>query len=399
MTRVLALALTGLTGFSGLVYEVAWEKYLATLLGSHSEATAAVLGIFLGGLSVGYATFGKVTRRVVAARHGHRLLGLYGLVEGAIGLYVLAFPTLFLAARTASTMFSHDVFGLGFALDVTLAALLIGPPSVLMGGTIPILTQALSNNTDESTRFHALVYAVNTAGAFAGALAAGFFLVPTLGLVVVMRVMGGVNLVAGAIFVLLGVLRGRTASPAAAPPPGSEATPRIEGFGSYATAAARRDSGVHRRTGSLRRGQRSGAPGPRDHSPRRSSRGEHRGAGAHAVPPHSRLSRRARLLPGRPWPRALHGLRSGRCRRCAQLAHATRALGEAFPGGLRWGLCEASERVRRIDREVAQRRRRSVDRGTLGAGRIPDQSPRRPGGRDPRGRSGAPSPASAGCPR
>ena len=53
MTRALALALTGLTGFSGLVYEVAWEKYLATLLGSHSEATASVLGIFLGGLILG----------------------------------------------------------------------------------------------------------------------------------------------------------------------------------------------------------------------------------------------------------------------------------------------------------------------------------------------------------
>lgn len=47
MTRGLALALSMLTGFSGLVYEVYWEKYLATLLGSHCEATAAVLGIFL----------------------------------------------------------------------------------------------------------------------------------------------------------------------------------------------------------------------------------------------------------------------------------------------------------------------------------------------------------------
>ena len=51
MVRALALALTVLTGFSGLVYEVAWQKYLAALLGSHSEATAAVLAIFLGALA------------------------------------------------------------------------------------------------------------------------------------------------------------------------------------------------------------------------------------------------------------------------------------------------------------------------------------------------------------
>ena len=48
MTRFNALLLTVLTGFSGLVYEVAWQKYVATLLGSHAEATAAVLAIFLG---------------------------------------------------------------------------------------------------------------------------------------------------------------------------------------------------------------------------------------------------------------------------------------------------------------------------------------------------------------
>ena len=42
MTRLIALLLTLLTGFTGLVYEVTWQKYLATLLGSHGEATAAV---------------------------------------------------------------------------------------------------------------------------------------------------------------------------------------------------------------------------------------------------------------------------------------------------------------------------------------------------------------------
>ena len=62
VTRPLALFLTLLTGFTGLVYQVTWQRYLATLLGSHSEATASVLGIFLGGLSVGYALFGRVTR-------------------------------------------------------------------------------------------------------------------------------------------------------------------------------------------------------------------------------------------------------------------------------------------------------------------------------------------------
>src|SRR4029453_3364258 len=90
MTRFIALLLTALTGFSGLVYEVVWQKYLATLLGSHSEATAAVLAIFLRGLALRYAPFGRATRRLVArARVRGRpapLALFYACAEGSIGL-------------------------------------------------------------------------------------------------------------------------------------------------------------------------------------------------------------------------------------------------------------------------------------------------------------------------
>jgi predicted membrane-bound spermidine synthase len=211
MVKTLALALTVLTGFSGLVYEVAWQKYAATLLGSHSEATAAVLALFLGGLSMGYALFGRVTRRVVdraaAARKPPRLLLLYGIVEAGIGVLALSFPWLFAAVRALSWAIPHEVSGPGFAMDVVLVGLLILPPTVLMGGTIPVLTQALARGLADATRTHALVYGFNTAGAFAGALLGGFVLVPQLGLERVVLAMGLVNLAAGASFGALGLVR------------------------------------------------------------------------------------------------------------------------------------------------------------------------------------------------
>ena len=40
MVRLIALLLRVLTGFAGLVYEVAWQKYLAALPGSHGAASA-----------------------------------------------------------------------------------------------------------------------------------------------------------------------------------------------------------------------------------------------------------------------------------------------------------------------------------------------------------------------
>jgi len=222
MLRLVALLLTLLTGFSGLVYEVAWQKYLAILLGSHSEATAAILGVFLGGLSLGYALFGRITSRHVdrAAGSGRapRLLWLYGVVEAAIGLYALLFPLAFQAAQAVSLWLPGGSGTLGFGMDVLLTALLIGPPATLMGGTIPILTQALSRSVSDATRLHAFVYAFNTAGAFMGALAAAFLLIPWLGLESTVRLMGVVNLAAGLLFLLLGLRSHPVSAPAQAAP-------------------------------------------------------------------------------------------------------------------------------------------------------------------------------------
>jgi spermidine synthase len=224
VTVVCVLLVTVLTGFTGLVYEVSWERYLATLLGSHSEATAAVLGLFLGGLSVGYAWFGAVARRAVesgerAANEAH-LLRIYGLVEIGIGLHAFLFPWIFDGIRAVSVALPVAADGLlSFAIDVGLCAILIGPPTVLMGGTIPLLTQALAGSVTRATRFHALVYGCNTLGAFAGALGAAFILVPRFGLPGVVGAMGVLNVLAGSALV------GLSRRPFTAMPTGEEAEP------------------------------------------------------------------------------------------------------------------------------------------------------------------------------
>jgi len=236
--RSIALVLTTLTGFTGLVYEVLWQRYLATLLGSHGEATAAVLAIFLGGLACGYALFGSLARRLVrsaaASAAAPRLLFSYGIVEAGIGIYAFAFPLLFLAARRVSLANPIGFEGAAFAFDVALTILLIGPPTVLMGGTIPLLTQGLVAGIADATRLHALVYATNTLGAFLGAVAGGFVLLPRLGLTNAMVSMGAINLAAGIVFVVLGSPR---SAPVPTTPPQSHAERESLGLGPYLIAA------------------------------------------------------------------------------------------------------------------------------------------------------------------
>ena len=208
MNRALVLALTVVTGATGLVYEVAWQRTLATLLGSHAEATAAVLALFLAGLSAGYALFGALSRRIVerAARRSEPppLLRAYGLVEAGIGVFALAFPLAFAGVQRASLALPVTGETTAFALDVALSAVLVLPSTLLMGGTVPLLTQGLSRSVEDATRFHAFVYAFNTAGAFLGALAGGFVLLPWLGLRNVMLAMGAVNVCVGGAFLWLG---------------------------------------------------------------------------------------------------------------------------------------------------------------------------------------------------
>src|SRR5262245_3048273 len=106
MLRWVVLALTAVTGFSGLAYEVTWQKYLGILLGAHSEATAVVLGLFLGGLSLGYWGLGALARTLVARgrKRGRPapLLVVYGAIEAGVGVWSLCFPFLFPLVRAVS---------------------------------------------------------------------------------------------------------------------------------------------------------------------------------------------------------------------------------------------------------------------------------------------------------
>src|SRR2546426_1051813 len=74
MLRWVVLTLTAVTGFTGLAYEVTWQKYLGILLGAHGEATASVLGLFLGGLSLGYWMLGALARNLGDATRVHALV-------------------------------------------------------------------------------------------------------------------------------------------------------------------------------------------------------------------------------------------------------------------------------------------------------------------------------------
>lgn len=176
------------SGFTGLVYEVVWHKYLTYFMGSHGKATAIILAVFFFSLSLGYRFFGRVSHRLLKNK-----LFLYGLIEGLIGAYSLVSPSIFNFLSSHNSLWTTDPF-LDIIFSLVLTFGLIGFPTFLMGGTIPVLTDALVSTPSKSHRIHALIYGTNTAGAFGGTICAGFILLEWWGLPLTLMYTGLLNL-------------------------------------------------------------------------------------------------------------------------------------------------------------------------------------------------------------
>ena len=133
------------SGLSALVYQTAWQRMLQLVFGASTAASAAVLGIFLGGLGLGGAWLS--TR---AERHPKPLF-LYGNFELGVALAAAVSPLLVeLAGIVYFRLGGSGTLGwFGATLvRLVLAVLVMGPAVVLMGGTLPAAARAVESDDD-----------------------------------------------------------------------------------------------------------------------------------------------------------------------------------------------------------------------------------------------------------
>ena len=176
----LAYGVVAVSGFAALAYEVAWTRLLALVIGPTTYAFATMAAAFISGLAIGSAIGARIARR--AARPAV-WLGAMLIVSGTaatVGAYVAATRVpLLVAAEVADP---NVAFGRLVFAEALGTALLLLPMTLALGATFPLALAVASAERVQAGREAARVYAANTAGAIAGALAAGFALVPTLGL-------------------------------------------------------------------------------------------------------------------------------------------------------------------------------------------------------------------------
>lgn len=176
-----------LSGLTGLVYQVTWQKYLSVMLGSHAQAAALVLALFFLFLSLGYEFFGRISYKLSKDR-----LVQYAGIEVVIGVYALYSPNIFQFLFESYSLSSGSLF-----VSIIYSALFLGLPTFLMGGTIPVLTQGLSTSFEASSKTHSLIYAINTLGAFIGVVLGGFYFIESFGLAGTLTITGDANIAIG----------------------------------------------------------------------------------------------------------------------------------------------------------------------------------------------------------
>jgi spermidine synthase len=183
-----------LSGSASLIDQVAWAKALGLIFGHTAYAVATVLAVFMAGLAAGSAYLGRWGE-------GHRQpIALYARIEFLVGATAaLSLPGL--AGVRSLYIAAYPVLGgsppLLLALRFFGAAAVLLIPTFLMGGTLPILVSSVAKNSTELGIRLSQLYSVNTLGAVAGTLMAGFVLLPGCGLRLTIACAVAMNILAG----------------------------------------------------------------------------------------------------------------------------------------------------------------------------------------------------------
>jgi spermidine synthase len=189
------LLLFFLSGFSALVYQVLWMRLLALVFGVTIHAASTVLAAFMAGLALGSIAAGRLADRV------RRPLVAFAVAEAGVAVAALATP---LALAGVEVLYVRLYGGLeawpvvvGLVRFVLSFAVLV-VPTFLMGATLPLVVKSSLRHGTIPGRQVSLLYAGNTAGAVSGALVAGIWMIPQLGISWAFRVAAIVNLLIAA---------------------------------------------------------------------------------------------------------------------------------------------------------------------------------------------------------
>ena len=191
-----------LSGVAGLVYQVVWFKHLSYFLGNTTYSQSIVLATFMGGLAIGAWWWGK------KADGSKNALKLFAWLEVGIAVYCFLYMPIFEGVKSLfislvkSQGWASDS-GIVLSLKFIVSALTMLIPTILMGGTLPVLVRYLSDRISEVGKNVSILYFINSLGAVIGTVLAGFYLLQTIGLRATVYTGATLDLFVGVVFLVI----------------------------------------------------------------------------------------------------------------------------------------------------------------------------------------------------
>ncbi|HEY7333465.1 MAG TPA: SAM-dependent methyltransferase [Bryobacteraceae bacterium] len=160
----LLLALMAASGCAALIYEIVWLQLLQLVIGSSAASLGLLLGAYMGGLCAGSFLFARL---IPQSRNPLRVFAALEAGIGVLGLLVLfGLPVVARVYVEGSS---------GLIARGLVAAICLLPPTLLMGGSLPACARWAGSSPVGVSRL-GFLYSANVAGAVAGCLMAGFYL-------------------------------------------------------------------------------------------------------------------------------------------------------------------------------------------------------------------------------
>ncbi|MBD3271139.1 MAG: hypothetical protein GF384_01210 [Elusimicrobia bacterium] len=213
-----------LSGISGLIYEIVWVRMLSRILGNTTIAITVILAVYMSGLALGSFYFGdKLTRY---KKH----LKLYGWLELGIGLSALiislTLPWSWDIYQYIYTITGPSAYWAVAVRNISLFIYIL-VPTILMGGTLPVLSAFFVRQYRSLGHTVSLLYGLNTLGAVAGVLLSSYVTLGFIGEIRTVIIGVIINIVVG--FIALGmsrtVLHPDTQTSTASHPPSKDEQP------------------------------------------------------------------------------------------------------------------------------------------------------------------------------
>ncbi|HEV3115870.1 MAG TPA: fused MFS/spermidine synthase, partial [Gemmataceae bacterium] len=182
----IAIALSGLAALGA---EVVWTRLLSLMLGGTVYTFSLILAVFLTGLGIGSSIGAFLARGSATPRLA---LGICQLLLTAAIAWTAFTVSRSLPYWPVNPSLSRSPW-YTFQLDVVRCLWAVLPPACLWGASFPLALAAIAARGQDAGQLVGGVYAANTVGAIAGALAFSMLLVPALGTAGAQRVLIGLS--------------------------------------------------------------------------------------------------------------------------------------------------------------------------------------------------------------